>query len=472
MVENVKMSQENKRYNPRGGAIHPEPTYTERNTVPDNSNEILRRRLLQKIEEKKRLLNLTKAMSGTPASEGGMSREKANRTVQLLNNDISNLEKELKELESGSDNHKISDNSGNSLHIGNVSEEMKHTPVNLPPKVECKYRQEYVRTASSRNSIIRDMPVVSAKKTLNWNTIASIILTVIILSLVFFVITHIDNSKSLNTHNTPANSSNNTAEKAVNPAYGLTNTSDTTGTATQSKFKHTYIDKEGNVHEVEDYTSQGGSKYDVIIKNASVSKSENVLDANKITELIKTEPSKNEISSFITNIEKQIVGWWDETKPKAEFNSATYDIESLVFNKVNEERKKKGLHALIWDSKLAEVARLHSLDMANRSYFSHENPEGEDPTMRAIRNGYNVHKELGNGWYSDGIAENIGMMPTGNVEGYGYVSSSNDVADAMMKSWMNSPGHRENILNADYNFIGVGVAYNGYGTYYLTQDFK
>jgi len=64
------------------------------------------------------------------------------------------------------------------------------------------------------------------------------------------------------------------------------------------------------------------------------------------------------------------------------------------------------------------------------------------------------------------------MMPTGNVEGYGYISSSNDVADAMMKSWMNSTGHRTNILDASYDFLGVGVSYNGYGTYYLTQDFK
>ncbi len=50
MVENVKMNEENKRYNPRGGAIHPEDTFTERNAVPDNSKELLRRRLLQKIE--------------------------------------------------------------------------------------------------------------------------------------------------------------------------------------------------------------------------------------------------------------------------------------------------------------------------------------------------------------------------------------------------------------------------------------
>lgn len=432
MVENVKMNEENKRYNPRGGAIHPEDTFTERNAVPDNSKELLRRRLLQKIEEKNHLINLTKAMSGAPVSEGGMSRENANTTIQLFNKDISNLEKELRELESEPKNLKINSNPESSF---------------LKPL---------------------DIPITYPKKSLNWNVIVSILLIIIFSSLLFFVI---GNSNSQSTHLIPSNFSNNITEKVANPAPALTDTSNKTGTLTQSKFKHTYIDSEGNMHEVTDYTSQGGNKYDVIIKNTSVSKSENILIANKVSEN-KTEPSKNEDSNFIANLEKQIVGWWDETKPKAKFNSATYDIENIVFNKVNEERRTQGLNALIWDSKLAEVARLHSLDMANRSYFSHENPEGEDPTMRAIRNGYDVHKELGNGWYSDGIGENIGMMPTGNVQGYGYVSSAKDVADAMMQSWMNSHGHRANILKADYNFIGVGVAYNGYGTYYLTQDFK
>jgi hypothetical protein len=59
VVESVKMNEENKRYNPRGGAIHPEDTFTERNAVPDNSTELVRRRLLQKIEainSQKRLL--------------------------------------------------------------------------------------------------------------------------------------------------------------------------------------------------------------------------------------------------------------------------------------------------------------------------------------------------------------------------------------------------------------------------------
>lgn len=211
-----------------------------------------------------------------------------------------------------------------------------------------------------------------------------------------------------------------------------------------------------------------GTNYDNyvnIIKNP-IDKSNHVVAPTPIATVeIKVE------QNFESSIEKAIVGWWNENKPKAEFNSATYEIETMVFNKVNEERKKQGLQALKSEPKIAEVARLHSLDMANRSYFSHVNPEGEDPTMRAKKRGIETETQKGS-VIMVGIAENIGMMPTGNVEGNGYVSSSNDVANAMMRGWMNSPGHRANILNVDYNFIGVGVAYNGYGTYYLTQDFK
>jgi uncharacterized protein YkwD len=223
---------------------------------------------------------------------------------------------------------------------------------------------------------------------------------------------------------------------------------------------------------------------------------DNYMNVIKIPVVAPTSIVATEIKvqqSSVSSIEKAIVGWWNENKPKAEiqrqnlessivkfwnentpkaeFTSATYEIETMVFHEVNEERKKRGLKILNSDSKIAEMARLHSLDMANRSYFSHVNPEGEDPTMRAKRHGIETETQRGS-IIMVGIGENIGMMPTGNVEGNGYVSSSNDVADAMMKGWMNSPGHRANILESDYNVIGVGVAYNGYGTYYLTQDFK
>jgi len=88
-----------------------------------------------------------------------------------------------------------------------------------------------------------------------------------------------------------------------------------------------------------------------------------------------------------------------------------------------------------------------------------------------MRHGYSIRKDLGGGWYSEGIGENIGKMPTGNVEGHGYVSNdAESVAKAEVLSWMESPGHRENIVNPDYDKLGVGVAYDG--QYYVcTQNF-
>lgn len=110
--------------------------------------------------------------------------------------------------------------------------------------------------------------------------------------------------------------------------------------------------------------------------------------------------------------------------------------------------------------------------MATNGFFDHTNLKGEDPTDRAIRNQYIVEKYIGEGYYSVGIGENLGSMPTGNVEGMGYIYSDADIiGKAHVDSWMDSSGHRENILNPEYDVIGVGVAYDG--VYYVaTQNFK
>jgi uncharacterized protein YkwD len=160
-------------------------------------------------------------------------------------------------------------------------------------------------------------------------------------------------------------------------------------------------------------------------------------------------------------------------KPEDSISDKTKQIEQSILQYTNQERQKEGLRPLQWDSALADVARSHSLDMVTRNFFAHVNPSGQDPTARAIAYGYNVHKELGGGWYSNGIGENIGKMPTGNVEGAGYVSNDADsIAKAQVQSWMGSPGHRANILNSKYDVIGVGVAFDKSLYYYLTQDFK
>jgi hypothetical protein len=74
---------------------------TEASTLQTSEDKDSKRKsILQEIEEMKNLINITKAISGAPSSEGGISREKANKTIQLFNKGISNLEKELRELES------------------------------------------------------------------------------------------------------------------------------------------------------------------------------------------------------------------------------------------------------------------------------------------------------------------------------------------------------------------------------------
>lgn len=152
-------------------------------------------------------------------------------------------------------------------------------------------------------------------------------------------------------------------------------------------------------------------------------------------------------------------------------NDDTYKIEQLVFERVNQVRRLNGLHELKWDPLLANVARNHSLDMAINNFFSHINPKGEDPTKRAAKAGISTKRRVGNVIYI-GVGENIGKVPKGNVEGYGYVGSPEDVAEAAVQMWMNSPGHRANILDKNYIFIGVGVVYDPEeDAYYLTQDF-
>jgi uncharacterized protein YkwD len=112
-----------------------------------------------------------------------------------------------------------------------------------------------------------------------------------------------------------------------------------------------------------------------------------------------------------------------------------------------ERGKKPGCQPVTNDPRLAAAARAHAADMAERSYFDHTTPDGVDFATRITRAGYT--------WSTAG--ENI-------------AAGQPDPA-SVMKSWMNSPGHRANILNCDFTNLGVGLAYDGRRTPYWTQDF-
>lgn len=108
------------------------------------------------------------------------------------------------------------------------------------------------------------------------------------------------------------------------------------------------------------------------------------------------------------------------------------DFEKQVLTLVNQERQNAGLEPLAWNSSLADVARAHSKDMGVRNFMSHTNPDGLSPFDRLKNAGISYSR----------AAENIAAGQT--------------TPESVMQSWMNSEGHRNNILNPDLKEIGVG----------------
>ncbi|MFG2604994.1 CAP domain-containing protein [Streptomyces sp. NPDC048514] len=119
--------------------------------------------------------------------------------------------------------------------------------------------------------------------------------------------------------------------------------------------------------------------------------------------------------------------------------------EAEVLQLVNAERAKVGCSALAANSSLTGLAEAFSDDMAARGFFGHTDPDGATPWDRAAKASIT---DLG--------GENI--------------ARGQATAAAVMEAWMNSPGHRANILNCDFKTLGVGVHF-GPGGPWWTQDF-
>lgn len=128
-------------------------------------------------------------------------------------------------------------------------------------------------------------------------------------------------------------------------------------------------------------------------------------------------------------------------------NSNLSQIEAEVIRLVNIERQKQGLSQFKTSSDLSNVARVKSEDMYRNNYFSHNSPKYGSP--------FDMMKSFGINYTTAG--ENIAK---------GYNS-----AQSVVNGWMNSSGHRANILNPSFNTIGVGAYTDSSGTIYWTQMF-
>ena len=128
---------------------------------------------------------------------------------------------------------------------------------------------------------------------------------------------------------------------------------------------------------------------------------------------------------------------------------ALSSAESCFFNATNHERAARGIPKLALKSDLTSIARRHSNWMAGDQRIYHA-----DSTSPHYREGDNLAKEISGNWWAAG--ENVGMGPD---------------CSRIQDAFMGSPAHKANILDRDYNQVGVGVAYDSDHTMYVTVDF-
>ena len=144
--------------------------------------------------------------------------------------------------------------------------------------------------------------------------------------------------------------------------------------------------------------------------------------------------------------------YMDDTGPR-NIDRPLYEIEQLeqqCFDDVNHQREGYGLQPLKFDSSLLPLARGYSKWMAEDKFFAHQDPEGH--TVKERANEYGIKWRI--------IGENL-------ASSNGYM---NPVA-ASLHGWMESPGHRKNILDSSFNQSAIGAWIAPDGTVYFTQIF-
>ncbi|MEM4530161.1 MAG: CAP domain-containing protein [Candidatus Methanomethylicaceae archaeon] len=168
-----------------------------------------------------------------------------------------------------------------------------------------------------------------------------------------------------------------------------------------------------------------------------------------------------------------VLGWIYYTNQSAVPTSEPDTYTSLsreLLSQLNEVRRQYGLPPFVENPLLTRAAFAHSLDMAFNNFFSHIGSDGSDLSNRLLRVGY--HYSI--------CAENILVTTTPTFSSVVMIwfipipipqipKSDYELAKEIVNSWMNSPGHRANILNPALHEIGIGIAAKG-SKLYVTID--
>jgi uncharacterized protein YkwD len=154
-------------------------------------------------------------------------------------------------------------------------------------------------------------------------------------------------------------------------------------------------------------------------------------------------------------------------------------LEQRTFDLVNNERMKAGLEKLKWNEDVADVCRIHSMDMAENQFFSHTGTGNTTTGDRLKDSGLYYWNLSGENILMGGGIDYYSVSILGVIRDVEY-KTLEELAQEAVQGWMNSTGHRENILEAgfDESAIGVYALENILGgssylnvSYYFTQDF-
>lgn len=152
-----------------------------------------------------------------------------------------------------------------------------------------------------------------------------------------------------------------------------------------------------------------------------------------------------------------------------------HDLEKRIHALINRERGKRGLSLLAGDDVLSRIARGHSKDMGSRRYFSHDSPEGHDFSYRYRQEGYTCSLRIGNSIHmgAENIFQNVrfNSVTTVNREAFYDWNSEEQIAETTVRGWMDSPGHRKNILTPHWRREGIGIFLSPDEKIYITQNF-
>jgi uncharacterized protein YkwD len=137
-------------------------------------------------------------------------------------------------------------------------------------------------------------------------------------------------------------------------------------------------------------------------------------------------------------------------------------VEQLVRENVNQERSERGLSQLSESASLNEQSPLHSDDMANSDELAHNLPGSTTEERLSQASCSTGGENVAQSWVYENIRTESGTK---------YLSTEKELAESLTRQWMNSPGHRENILRTQWSETGVGITITDEDKVYATQMF-